>query len=724
MKKSNIIITSSGFLNYGKILDHKDPFAFLASLKSGEIAEDDFDPGSLASKRLSKNGQLDMDLISNEIDIAKMVRSVLDENALVPKDVKIDDGDFPLAKNIYDWVSKDSYAGTVITPFTEQLIWGIVLFSEYCPDCSDMEYLFHTHDVNDSIPYFLRKVQLLEHGVCPACKGRKSKFVNQGKMSFYQELAVQAGQRSGKTACTGGMLTPYMTHRVLKMQKPCDVYGLASSTMLHGTFCALTYAQAKETLWEFYYGTLCSSEWFKGYHQMLQYYENKYGQSLLKLNDTFVVYRPRNLMWYPAGPDKRILRGRTRIMGGVDEIGYFDNDAASNKVKTSAHHVYDALDASLLTVRGAANRLLKSGFDNILTAYSMNVSSPVSQRDKICTLVRQAKGSKTMYGIHRPTWEVNPNFPRDEPSIVDAYQRNPADAERNFGANPPLVANPFMSNTEYINRAFSKKKSNPIKIRDVIKNKKRNGSSNKWAEIVKIKPESKPSILTIDAGVTFNSFAITVLRFDEDKGKIRGDLFCEVIPAPGIPLNYTMIYDNLITPIIRERNVKCVLADRWNSVKILSDIEADFGIVAEQYSLKYKDMGIARSHFEAGSIILPKRETEIPIADLMNLDSNDYPACFVGKPVDHLALQLQTVQDTGLQVIKGDGLTDDLWRAFALGVYGLSTDKYAELMVGDAPKKAVITTIGVSRLGSGGGGSTQNSQSSTSSTLGVLVRGR
>lgn len=515
-----------------------------------------------------------------------------------------------------------------------------------------------------------------------------------------------------------------MTHRVLKMQKPCDVYGISSSTILHGTFCALTYQQAKDTLWEFYYGTLCESKWFSDYHGMLRYYENKFGQSLLKFNDTFVKYIPRNLMWYPAGPDKRVLRGRTRIMGGIDEIAYFDNDASSNKVKTSAHHVYDALDRSLLTIRGAAERLLLSGYDNILTAYNINVSSPVSQRDKICSLVRQSQGSRTMLGIHAPTWKINPNFSRNSSVIEEAFRKNPMEAEKDYGANPPLVANPYVSNTKQIEGAFVGKK-NAIKLQDVIKNRKNTELASKWAEIRKLKVDRRPSILTIDAGYTNNSFAMAVLRPDEETGFFVADLVCEVMPEPGIPLNYTRIYEDVMSPIITDRNVKVLLADRWNSIKLLSDAQADHGITCAQYSLKYVDIGITKSHLEAGSLILPQRESEGTIKDLLKMDTDDYPACFKGRPVDHLAIQIMTVQDTGVQVIKGDGLTDDIWRALALGVYGLSTEKFSELLVGDAPVKESNIFLGVSRLGSSGSsGASQPGVSASGAVLGILMRGR
>lgn len=1225
------------------IVDHNgDPFSFLRDLKNGNDSgpSDDFDPESLSNGKARRATSFNEDMLLKEVDIAGMVRGVLDENALVPKDVKIDDGDMPLAKNFYEWVSKDSFAGTVMTPFIEQLIWGVVLFGEWCARCSDNDWLLNTHKADDTFTTFEQKVCMLEHGVCPACKVRKSELVRNGEMPFYQELAVNAGQRcvtgdtltltedglmrmgeyahnkpygfsrfhkhvhngstleqtsdfyrakpervyrmtlsngqfllgtgdhpikqwdrgfvrlqntkigdlvpvyinqqqfgnkhiyfedviesvenmyredharvskvnggkafrptsfkrykgaicsdlykvlgfwvaegrgsiisnddpevldfcyntltkyinshhvklgkhgvkvlgykgkcflasllggsvkdltsgsakkeiplcvrqstkenvcaflqglyegdggtgkyneplvdgkgirigyasisrqliqdisamlnnlgiahtmrkryswatngtdkqvskpyhaigikgslyverfreqvgflsnrkrtkldqsiehvrqnevpflfenlnpikpqvlslldrfdselkehslpyteralpekyrtyksghtmglatvygrsseklsfslrklrkdpsraltrsklkelcsialtystymsestidgfkrlealtsddviltrvkkvtlskdtyetydftlpethqfitggilshnSGKSAATGGMLTPYITHRVLKMQKPNDVYGIAGSTMLHGTFVALTYAQAKETLWEFYYGTLCESKWFQQYHGMLRFYEERYGQSLLKFNDTFVVYRPRSLMFYPAGPDKRVLRGRTRIFAGIDEIGWFDNAADSKKVKTSAREVYTALDRSLLTVRGSADRLINSGFDNILTGISANVSSPSSQRDKICELVRQSQDSVTMYGIHRPTWEVNPTLPRNSKVIVSEYQKNPLDAERDYGANPPLSANPYITNKDWIENALGEK-PNKIKIRDVVKNRKRQGSATKWAEVEKVGKSRKPSMLTIDAGYTNNSFACAVGHLDK-LGNVVVTLLFEIIPETGIPLNYSMILEEVLEDVLDAQNSQVVLADRWNSIKILQDIEQGMDILAEQYSLKYKDIGLTKSFLEAGMLKLPRfKEKKMTIKEAMELDRDNYPMCYKGSPVEHLVLQMLTVQDTGNQVNKGDGLTDDLWRALCLLTWGLTNERYDEFLhVPDAPEEEEEgfrpQAFGVSKLGSGGGSSVGSSSGGVSfnGSLGVMLKGR
>lgn len=728
--KSNLPARSEPLDYDSLIVDHNgDPFSFLTSLKnSGSPSRgDDFDPETLGNGKAMRAGTaFDESMLTREVDIASMVRGVLDENALVPKDVKIDDGDMPLAKNFYEWVTLDKYAGTVMTPFLEQLIWGIIVYGEWCPRCSDNTFLFETHKADDTFATFEKKVCLLEHGVCPSCKARKSEMVKSGEMPFYQELAVNAGQRSGKSAATGGMLTPYLTHRVLKMQKPNDVYGIAGSTMLHGTFVALTYAQAKETLWEFYYGTLCESEWFKEYHGMLRFYEERYGQQLLKFNDTFVVYRPRSLMFYPAGPDKRVLRGRTRIFSGIDEIGWFDNAADSKKVKTSAREVYTALDRSLLTVRGAADRLINAGFDNILTGYAMNVSSPSSQRDKICELVRQAQDSDTMYGIHRPTWEVNPTLPRTSKVIVSEYQKNHLDAERDYGANPPLSANPYITNHEWIENALSNR-PNKIKLRDKVKNKKQIGKATKWSEIEKIGKQRKATLLAIDAGYSNNSFACSVGHMS-DEGNVVVDLVFEIIPEPGIPLNYTMINEEVLEEVMDMYNVQVVLADRWNSIKILQDIEVNMDILTEQYSLKYKDIGLTKSYLESGSLSLPRLSSKKgTVKGAMDFDADGYPICYKNKPVEHLVLQILTVQDNGTQVNKGDGLTDDLWRAMCLMVWGLTSERYDEYLNQEAPEEDERfrpQAFAVSKLGSGGGRSLGGGSQSFNGQLGVLKRGR
>lgn len=694
----------------------EDPFRFLDNLRGGGKV-DSFDIDSMnKSAHLIAASTID----EREIDIAKTIREVVDSKILVPRDLRIDDGDIPVAPNIVDWCTQDRFS--MINgerPYIEQIIWGIIAFSEYCPSCSDVEYLFVDHDVRDTYTKLARKVCMLEHGVCPSCGYGRSHFVKTKKMKFIQELAVSAGQRSGKSLSIGGYFAPYLTHRLLKLQNPNAFYGLKTGTMLHCTFVALTYAQAKDTLWQNFYATLTESQWFRDYHSLLRGYENRYGEKLLKFNDTYVAYPTRGLMAYPAGPDKRVLRGRTRYFSSVDEVGWFDSNRDTKKIKDNAHEVVGALDRSLLTVRGAAESLLRAGYDDVYPGYSMNVSSPSTRNDMIMTLVRQAEHSESAYGVIRPTWEVNPTLPRDSATIKEAYRTNPITAERDYGAIPPLSSSPFIESESQIEIAIGKK-SNPVQIkRKVVRSKKR-GESYTTAELGKVRGHKKPTIMALDAGLTNNSFAGAIGNVKD--GVITTRAVFEVIPEEGAPLNHSLIYDNVLLPLMKKFNTRILLADRWNSVKLLQDakLDRDELEIADQISLKYRDMFIIKTLLQQGLLRIPAVERE-SMRSCLEFDDEHYPMCFLDQPASHLAMQMATVKDTGKMVDKGDGYTDDTFRAMALMVHGLHIEEYLEVLMA-APDDDVAsrpTAFAVSSLGSGG----QSQWGGGSSSLGVATIG-
>lgn len=632
---------------------------------------------------------------SSEFNIAAVIADIVKNDKVVSSDIKINDRDFLRAPNFYTFCIKDHFLKQ--KPFVEQAILGTRVLAEYCPRCTDMEWFDHTHKVDDTLFKFEKKVALLEDGVCPHCKIGRAKLVNQHGMPFFNEAAICCGQRSGKSAWIG-MIASYLTHLQIKLQKPNEVYGLLNANILHGTFCALTYAQAKDTLWEPYYGHLQESPWFSGYHKMLDEAGQRYGEELLKLKDTFVMYRHRRLLVYPAGPDKRTLRGRTRFMASIDELGYFDNDAHTAKVKMNASEVYIALERSLLTVRAKAEQLIAQGFDSVPTAYFLNVSSPSSVRDKIMELVRKAQGSNKIYGLIKPTWEMNPGVPRS--ALAEEFRKDPITAMRDYGAQPPLTASPFIESKSDVENCLGEKK-NPIRITHK-QVKAKDGTIKRFAVIDKIKPGRKASVLAMDAGYSNNSFAACVAH--KEGNNLIVDLLVEIQPLPGIPLHYSKIYKEILGPIIDDRNVVLMCADRWNSLKILSDAEVEYDIATRQYSLKYADMQNFKAYLQDKQITYPRPVDDID--EILKYDQSQYPACFKNKPSDHLMLQMLTVQDTGSQVVKGDQLTDDLLRALMLAITMLVDPKNEEILnAADAAPKNVISMekSAVYKGGSGGG---------------------
>lgn len=652
------------------------------------------------------------------IDASEVIKKILEDKRLVSPDIRVPEDDFAKAPNFYRWCVSDKFLNQ--KPFVQQALLATKVFAEYCPCCSDVEWM-NSAKVDDSLSKFERKVALLEHGVCPHCKRNRLKLYKKYGLKLYIELALNAGQRSGKSALLGMMFT-YITHRLLKLERPNEVYGLLSSTVLQATFVALTFAQAKETLFDGFYGNILSSPWFQEYHSCLDHVERRHGEKeLYQLNDTFVNYRHRRLMIYPAGPDKRILRGRTRFGAAIDELGWFPNDADAKKnVKMNADEVYTALDNSLATVAGAARNLIKRGFFDVPLSYFLNISSPSSIRDKICELVRKAQGSKYTYGLQKSTWEMNPTLPLSCSFLRKKFRDNPIDAMRDFGAQPPLTNSPFISNKDAV--AACHHKSNKINIA-VKYLKLRDGSQELYGELVSARRIAEPCALAIDAGYTNNSFAFAVGHL---KGPGRPVIDCvgEVIPLPGIPVNYTYMYRSLISQLFAYQNIVLLAADRWNSLKILSDAEADFGVHKVQHSLKYLEMQLYKSYMLDGEILIPK--TTMPIEEILKYNQGDYPNCFLGKPEDHFALQLLTVQDTGSQIIKGDRLTDDIARASMLCFQQLMDENNAELLSGpvkETAQRVDITQMAVGRQYSGGGSSNSAGFGGGMSNLGV-IRGR
>ena len=653
------------------------------------------------------------------------------EEAL-PIDLEFDDRDFKRAPNFVEFLSSPKFMNT--NGWARQYEVGTKLFGEWCPKCTDLKWFGQPNDgylhapVNADLDEFKHHVQLMNLGKCPKCGRTKSQNYRDGFVPQFTELAGCAGQRSSKSFMVA-MNAVYLCHQLIKLQKPTSIYGVLPSTTLYGTFVALTYAQAKDSLFDPFLLMIHDSPWFTKYHAFLSEIEKERGlrTPIHKVRDQFVLYRHRNMVWHASGPNRRTLRGKTRIFAACDEVGWFDNDASRSKIKTDANEIYAALDNSLGTVRPAAERLLRRGYNTVPTALLANVSSPSSRGDKIMSLHRESIGSKSIFGYHHPTWEMNPNLPLDCSFLQDKKLRQPLDFERDFGANPPLSSSPFFESSQVIMRAT--KARNMIQIAHKVRVRK-DGTRALYAEATKMADQGQPCILSIDAGETFNSFALCLIR---SGGKLREEpsemgpqhklqcpMMAEVTPKQGTPINHSLLYEHLIKPIIKKFNVQLIVADRWQSTKMLQDAEEDCGISSCRYSLKLEDMLYVKDQLEAGNINLCK--PEMKIEQIQDYSADGYPENFKDKPISHFILQMLTIQRVGNQVVKGAGLTDDLWRAFALGcAFGFDPD-YNKIFSGDV--LATTTRATSVFLGRGGGGGSSGGSSRSSMSIHLPRSGR
>ena len=659
------------------------------------FASKDYKAGKNSVKDLPDN-YTPVDLIAQEgeFDLEKVIKKGVDPVTGMPRDLKLPEGDFKQARNYYDFCRNFTGKDTKI-PFARQMWIGLKLFGEICPHCSNPKWVSDIHNVPVDFPTtsIREHLTLLRHGKCPKCKRVKSEMLKAREMCNYVELALEAGQRAGKSTTVASMVSYVLQTYLMQPRLSSVCGGISSATRLYGTFIGYRMTDAMALLWVPILDIIDNSPWFIEYHAMLDDYGKKYSCEFYRKKDVYLRYSTKNLELYAAGPSKRGLRGRTRFIAATDEIGWFPlEDDGEDRERAGAQGVYDALDRSMLTLRREVRELFKQGFNSFLPGLNINISSPSAQTDMIHTLVQNNLTSRSTLALNLPTWELSPMFTRENDEIADAFRKNAVNAERDYGANPPLTSSPFMDIND-MKDCF--KNPNRVTIRVIEKNIL--GVDRIAADVEMARPlhPCPPSIMALDAGLTANSFSFVILHatpapiVDKDKLDSRGfipkdpmpiRIYCDALgemqPKPRAALHYNRIYTGVLKPLMEQFNVKYLFADRWNSVAILHRAEEEIGglIAASQYSVKYKDFLLTRSY-------LSDRKIDMPIYD-MEWDKikmvDTYPSYFETTPVAHLIFQCATVRDKGNTVIKGDKFTDDIFRALVLGISRICDPKIKE----------------------------------------------
>lgn len=604
------------------------------------------------------------------------------------RDLRVDDSELPLAKNYYDFCVK--IAGKAIKPpFSRQLWIAYHLMGEYCPRCSDAQY----EDINnvpvDMDPKDLTtKVSLLRSGICPKCKTHKSKLVLSGELTDYNQLVMVAGQRGGKSAFSS-TIGGYHAHLMLKAPRLSTICrGVQDFTPITTTFVALSTTRAIKLLWNPFSQLIKSSSWFDDYFRMLDDSGQKYGKEFYKKGELYFRFFNKNLDYYPMGPLKRTLRGDTRAAAFTDELGWFpykesvldeegiETDQEDDRERANGDEVHQALDNSLATVRNEIYGLYARDINTIPQALNVNISSPQSWKDKICRLLKESENPAALsLGIHLPTWEINPLYTKDHPIIRSAYAKNARRAERDFGANPPK-SDESMFVKDTLQESFSGKQHFTLQYDDSNPQL----TTGKLVELI-TKNRWEPNVLGIDAGLVNNSFALALASKVDTQVVVHAAV--ELIPKANRPISFPRLYKNVLLEIVKNYNVCYVGADRWNSINLLQQIEED-----TDQKTKTIMLTLNNTHFDnfmelanSGSLILPATDwTFDRIESVLN-----YKNELVGRPIDHLYLQFMTVRKLQGTVAKGEGYTDDIFRAVVVASTMLFIPKVRDHIAKSSP---------------------------------------
>lgn len=411
---------------------------------------------------------------------------------------------------------------------------------------------------------------------------------------------------------------------------------------------------------------------------------------------------------YPAN---NILVHNTRIIGALDEVGWFSGK--SDGVMYNAEEVYTALDNSLMTVRAAARKLLKMN-PGLPTAQGIYISSPSSKTDAIMKMVKASKNSRNIYSFHYPTWEFNPEITKED--LADKFATDPIIAERDFGANPPYSISPYLKSPDLLIETFSDKLKNAICLtgKNIVKDSL---GGNLISPKIKFKwTHSFPSVLAVDCGYTNNSFALALMHkvsTDEEFKKVITGLL-EIKPSP-FPISFPRIYEDVISKICDNFNVKLIAFDRWESIDFTQRAYEDFDIDAIRYSVTYSNFESLKQDIFSKYIEHPKLEIEHK--KLLELEES--VDSLVGThPVSHLFLQYLVSKDTGKTIAKGEDATDDLLRAVCLGNALLDNEEFDDLFSeeGESYAKSIDRTAVIV----GSLGNTAKGSSKTISGIGVI----
>lgn len=616
---------------------------------------------------------------ADDFDIIAKMNEAKDPDTGLLRDLKIDDGDLHHASSFYDFCF-EVIKGDAHPPWMMQMWIGLMLFAEVCPVCSDKRWLsldYMVSNVDRGAPSegIADHLKILKHGVCPKCKRTKHELIKQWGLTDYVELVNVLGQRSGKSA-SAATYSSYLTHRYLKFPKLATLTkAMQKSTELTGTFVSLTFNKALSLLWTPYINIINESSWFQEYHKMLDDAANRYGIEVYRKKDEYIKYFHKGIRFYPTNPKSQTLRGDTRLLAIIDELGLFPlptgNEEEDEKSdRANADEAHKSLSNSLTTVQSVHLELLAKGL-NCPPALMLGVSSPISMRDKVMRLLADSRtdtGKKYILGVNLPTWKVNPFIGRDHPMIVKAYASNPEKAERDFGATPPRVSQTFIKPQQVPVTMFKHKNSHLLQYCYDV-------PGMLYAKLQRVYSPKFPSVVTIDAGYTNNSFTLTGGHFDFDRQKTVITTVLEIMCHDKRNIDFNLIYKNVILPVLKDLNAVLLLADQWQSLDILSRAREDMGMVpggknkyrcvTKQYSPRRKDFDSLVSMMENGGYEFPF----LSQADYDEVISTyiDYTT-LKDQAMKHLLLQMLTVKDIGegKAPTKGEGFTDDIFRALVL----------------------------------------------------------
>lgn len=407
---------------------------------------------------------------------------------------------------------------------------------------------------------------------------------------------------------TAAICINYLIHRNLMLPVPWKTYGLSPGQIVDFTIVATSVSQVEKTLWSTFKGMLESSAWFTNYQKLCNEEGRKKGlKSTVTLAETYVWFGHKHMLIYFAANNPAGLRGTTRFGAAIDELGWFDSQENSGRIRSNGPETYAALSNACLTLRGAfAHEVERDPATSWPVPLMVSISSPHSMDDPIMSVYRDSATNKRVVRRHWATWEMSPTLPKN--LLIETGDLLKRTGPRDYGAQPPIADDPLIQRTDLITEAFKaplavdKRYGRIVRpsargvIHDLevlgrgrtkqltaaldtkyevtIPYQRLRRTKRKYVkalgayralfkELLETPATTRNHIMGVDLGASNNALAVVCGFLADDGRKFVTDFALEVKPD-AMSINIADVYKNLIVPLIDKLHVCAVFYDRWS----------------------------------------------------------------------------------------------------------------------------------------------------------------
>jgi len=483
----------------------------------------------------------------------------------------------PRAKNIIEFITSSEYLNqTAAWDYWGSLQTLIEFFELYCPNCNrgPLQLWGKTKKQITQL-VLLEYNQAIDQDQCPKCKTTRLEFEQQTWFTGFNQYHLLAGQRSGKTF-TGAQIACYIEHiyHCTAQTHPIGFAGylnLSPDTKFSISFMAQSLLQNKETMWAIYRSIRTRSPWFQRYVLWVKNEEEKQ-KTTSGMRPWIYDEQSVNIIHNEHPKEKLIIdaltsnsnaqAGRTRVCSFIDEMARMERGSGPR----SAREIYTTQEASLLTARARRRYTEKP---NHWIGAIFSCTSTMSRADYAWELWQSKDKIPNFYSRRKATWDFNPNVTRKDLSAE--WAKNPVDAERNFGANPPGAANPLIMDPKvWYDLTIDLTAKPTADVRAI----QQDGFVKAYLDIAQ-RDYDTPRIICWDTAHNHDSFsgACAHLEYDTTGRKIVVyDWVLRLLPSHGQRVDFDSVTE-FQRQLSQFHKVIAVIFDRWNTVQLIQQTE-------------------------------------------------------------------------------------------------------------------------------------------------------